>query len=100
MGQPNIEDDITYRSRQIIEGGMFEDFVYMQLEEKLKVSIEGCNTREEQFSRQKGKLLRRMSRINLSFLPISIVLCMLIHLGTTAIVGLMTTDTLKDTIQP
>ena len=36
MGQPNIEDDITYRSRQIIEGGMFEDFVYMQLEEKLK----------------------------------------------------------------
>ena len=50
VGQPSIEDDITYRRRQIIEGSMFEDFVYMQLEEKLKVSIEGCNTREEQFS--------------------------------------------------
>ena len=50
MGQPNIEDDITYRSRQIIEGGMFEDFVYMQLEEKLKIDIQGCNTREEQFN--------------------------------------------------
>tara|TARA_Y100000310_G_C20489160_1_gene718314 strand:- start:132 stop:617 length:486 start_codon:yes stop_codon:yes gene_type:complete len=48
MGQPSI--DGNYYNEKRFQGEWYEDYVYLKLEEKLKITIEGCNTQSKQYN--------------------------------------------------
>ena len=46
MGQPSIGGN--YYNDKLFQGNWYEDYVYVKLEEKLKIKIEGCDTKRKQ----------------------------------------------------
>ena len=47
MGQPSVSKTEYYKNMLFL-GQWYEDYLYVKLEEKLKIKIDGCNTEGEQ----------------------------------------------------
>ena len=47
MGQPSVSKTEYYKNMLFL-GQWYEDYLYVKLEEKLKIKIDGCNTQGEQ----------------------------------------------------